>query len=99
MNTLSAEESAYVLKLDDLAEPQSDDISFKMIRRIPLTAWLLFLITAFFYIAILNFYQVASDMMQNTGKFISSDKAGLYMSVANSGGGSEQRTPPVTMAS
>ena len=53
----------------------------QMLKRIPLTAWLLFLITAFFYIAILNFYQVASDMMQNTGKFISSDKAGLYMSV------------------
>ena len=61
----------------------SDNISFhdRMPKRIPLTAWLLFLITAFFYIAILNFYQVASDMMQNTGKFISSDKAGLYMSV------------------
>jgi fucose permease len=85
MNTLSAEESAYVLKLDEMAEPASDDISFKMIKRIPLTAWLLFLITAFFYIAILNFYQVASDMMQNTGKFISSDKAGLYMSVAEAG--------------
>lgn len=83
MSTLSAEEAIYVKKLDVLAEPVSDDISFKMIARIPLTAWLLFIITAFFYVAILNFYQVASDLMQNTGKFVSADTAGLYLAIPN----------------
>lgn len=39
--------------------------------------------TAVFYVAILNFYQVASDMMQNTGDMISSDLAGLYMAIPN----------------
>jgi len=83
MSTLSEEETAYVLKLDELNEPTNDDISFKMITRIPLPAWILFLITATFYVAILNFYQVASDMMQNTGEKISQDLAGKYMAIPN----------------
>ena len=50
MSTLSEEEAVYVRRLDELAEPVGDDISFKMITRIPGTAWLLFLITAVFYV-------------------------------------------------
>lgn len=50
MSTLSEEEAIYVRRLDELAEPVGDDISFKMITRIPGTAWLLFLITAVFYV-------------------------------------------------
>jgi MFS family permease len=96
MTTLSAEEAAYVLKLDSIAEPvaEANDGSLgafvkfwvselKMLTRIPVTAWLLFLICAVFYVAILNFYQVASDMMQNTGRKISSDTAGLIMAIPN----------------
>jgi MFS family permease len=92
MSTLSAEEAVYVLKLDAIAEPPTEleksglkaSVIFlmnemRMLGRIPLTAWLLFVITAVFYVAILNFYQVASDMMQNTGDYISDDLAGLYM--------------------
>ncbi len=71
MSTLSVEEVAYVLKLDALAEPEQaatdgslkSFLSFwvselKMLTRIPATAWLLFVICAVFYVAILNFYQV-----------------------------------------
>jgi MFS family permease len=83
MNTLSNTEQEYVKKLDELYEPAADDISFKMIRRIPADAWLLFAITTFFYMAILNFYQVASDIMQNTGGFISPDTASLYTAIPN----------------
>lgn len=83
MSTLSSEEAAYVRKLDEMNEPTSDDISFKMIRDIPGMAWLLFIITAVFYVAILNFYQVASDMMQHTGHHISAKTAGLYMAIPN----------------
>lgn len=81
--TLSSEEASYVRALDDANEPTSDDISFAMVRRIPGSAWLLFLITSMFYVAILNFYQVASDMMQNTGDCISGNTAGLYMAIPN----------------
>jgi len=96
MSTLSQEEATYVLKLDSIAEPVSEatDGSFssfikfwvselKMLTRIPATAWLLFVICAVFYVAILNFYQVASDMMQHTGRHISSDTAGLFMAIPN----------------
>lgn len=65
-----------------LPEPTSDDISLAMVRRIPASAWLLFAITGVFYVAILNFYQVASDMMQHT-LGVSAKTAGLYMAIPN----------------
>jgi len=55
----------------------------RMLLRIPVTAWLLFLICGIFYVAILNFYQVASDILQKTGNHISQDTAGLYLAIPN----------------
>ncbi len=82
MSTLSEEEAAYVLKLDAIAEPEQaatdgslkSFLSFwvselKMLTRIPATAWLLFVICAVFYVAILNFYQVRKNTACNIVHF------------------------------
>jgi len=65
-------------------EVKNDEmISWKHILRFPLAAWLIFLITVAFYIGILTFYAVASDIMQNTGKHFPAKTATLFISIPN----------------
>jgi len=42
-----------------------DEVRLSDIKKFPLAAWLLFLITLCFYVAILTFFTVASEIMQN----------------------------------
>jgi len=58
-------------------------IKVKDILQIPLAAWLLFFICLFFYIGVLTFYTVASDIMQNTGNYYSPDTATMFISIPN----------------
>lgn len=53
------------------------------IAQFPAAAWLLFLICLFFYVAVLTFYTVASDIMQKTGRKYSDDTASLFISIPN----------------
>jgi len=57
--------------------------SLTHVRFFPAPAWLLMLITMIFYIAVLVFYQVASDIMQNTGKHYSPTTASYFISIPN----------------
>jgi MFS family permease len=58
-------------------------VTLKHITRIPLPAWLLYLTCAFFYVAVLTFYAVASKIMQETGHRYSPETATLFISIPN----------------
>eukprot|EP00276_Gloeochaete_wittrockiana_P025267 CAMPEP_0184370298 /NCGR_PEP_ID=MMETSP1089-20130417/162740_1 /TAXON_ID=38269 ORGANISM="Gloeochaete wittrockiana, Strain SAG46.84" /NCGR_SAMPLE_ID=MMETSP1089 /ASSEMBLY_ACC=CAM_ASM_000445 /LENGTH=555 /DNA_ID=CAMNT_0026712879 /DNA_START=102 /DNA_END=1769 /DNA_ORIENTATION=+ len=57
--------------------------SLMHVRFFPLPAWNLMLTTMIFYIAVLVFYQVASDIMQNTGQMYSPTTASYFISIPN----------------
>jgi len=67
VNTVKAEEP-----------PKCSDV-----RYFPLSAWLLMLICLFFYICVLTFYTVASDIMQKTGRHYDDATATLFLSIPN----------------
>jgi MFS family permease len=51
------------------------------IAQFPKSAWFLFLVCCFFYQGVLTFYQVASDIMQNTGNRYDPNTASLFVSI------------------
>jgi len=71
------------------AEKDTDDanvdppVSLSQIKLFPIEAPILFLVCMFFYIGVLNFYQVASKIMQETGSKYSNDTASLFLSIPN----------------
>jgi len=68
----------------DEVEEAEELPSMSFIRYFPISAWLLFLICLFFYIGVLVFYQVASDIMQHSGSHTySAETASLYISIPN----------------
>jgi Na+/melibiose symporter-like transporter len=64
--------------------PDDEKPSLTHVRFFPLPAWNLMLITMIFYIAVLVFYQVASDIMQNTGVHkYSATTASYFLAIPN----------------
>ncbi len=55
---------------DQLANTANDEVSITHIRYFGASAWLLMIICLFFYVGVLVFYQVASKIMQKTGKMV-----------------------------
>lgn len=64
-------------------QASDEAISFKHILRFPLSTWIIYGVCVFFYIGILTFYTVASDIMQHTGRKYSEDTATLFTSIPN----------------
>lgn len=60
-----------------------EEVKLSHITQFPLSAWLLYLICLFFYVGVLAFYEVASDIMQHTGGHFSKDAATLMVSIPN----------------
>lgn len=67
------------------AAPEAEEQlpSLAHVLAFPLSAWLLFLICAFFYQGVLTFYQVASDIMQKTGHRFEPNTASMFLSIPN----------------
>lgn len=57
--------------------------SLTHVKYFPLPAWFVMLATMLFYIAVLVFYQVASDIMQHTGKMYSATTASYFLAIPN----------------
>lgn len=66
---LDLEESESSLGGDELLTEVEEEMSITHVRRFPLRAWILFLNCMIFYNAILTFYAVASDIIQNAGPY------------------------------
>ncbi len=62
---------------------EEQHVSLADIGKFPLPAWILFLICVFFYQGVLTFYQVASKIMQETGKHYNADTASLFLAIPN----------------
>jgi len=64
---------------------QADEevVSWRHILRFPVSSWIIYGICVFFYIGVLTFYTVASDIMQHTGRRFSEDTATLFISIPN----------------
>lgn len=56
-------------------------LQFSHIREIPLNAWILCLIYTFFYIAVVIFFQVASDILINTGHRYDKETAPKFLAI------------------
>lgn len=54
---------------EDKPKEEEQKVSLSQVRLFPLTAWLLFLNTLFFYCGLFSFLTVASDLIQNQGPF------------------------------
>ena len=78
---LPAEQRRWVAAQDRAHEPKQDAVSIRDIRRFPVEAWLLFVITVFFYIGVLTFYTVAQDILTQSGRKYSAEEADLYISI------------------
>ncbi|KAL6079765.1 MFS domain-containing protein [Balamuthia mandrillaris] len=61
----------------------TEKISFRHITRFPGSTYIIYFICVFFYIGILTFYTVASDIMQHTGVQYSETTATLFLSIPN----------------
>src|SRR5687767_12425331 len=81
LRALSPAEQAYIAAEDEKHEPTNDEVNLKDIRFFPAQAWLLYLITMFFYIAILTFNTVAQSILTKTGNKYDDQTAGIYMSI------------------
>ena len=65
-------------------EKKDDDLpQLSQIFSFPKSAWILFLICCFFYQGVLTFYQVASKIMQETGRRFSPTVASSFLSIPN----------------
>jgi MFS family permease len=64
-------------------QASEETISFRHILRFPFSTWIIYGICVFFYIGVLTFYTVASDIMQHTGHQFSEDTATLFISIPN----------------
>jgi MFS family permease len=62
---------------------EKEVISLLYIRFFPLQSWLTFLICVFFYMSVLTFYTVASDIMQNTGRKWGDNEATFFLFIPN----------------
>jgi len=58
-------------------------LSLLQVFRFPLATWFIYFICVFFYVGVLTFYTVASDIMQKTGSKYSEDIATLFISIPN----------------
>mgnify|MGYP001111321991 CR=1 FL=1 len=68
---------------DGSAAAGEDQVSLSDIAKFPLKAWVIFLICVFFYQGVLTFYQVASKIMQETGRHYSPKTASLFLAIPN----------------
>jgi len=64
-------------------KPSGETISLRHISRFPLPAWFIFFICMFFYIGVLTFYTVASDILQHTGAKYAPTEATFFLSIPN----------------
>lgn len=64
-------------------QASDEAISWRHILNFPLSTWIIYGICVFFYIGVLTFYTVASDIMQHTGRKFSEDTATLFISIPN----------------
>ncbi|KNC56071.1 major facilitator superfamily transporter domain-containing protein 1 [Thecamonas trahens ATCC 50062] len=69
--------------VEEESEDDGETISWAHIKAIPLPAWFIFIICAFFYVGVLTFYTVGSKIMQETGHKYSSTTATLFLSIPN----------------
>jgi len=60
---------------------ETQESLFRQIVTIPFPAWVLFFICMFFYVGVLTFNTVASQIMQNTGKMYKEETATLYLAI------------------
>jgi len=60
-----------------------EKISIRHIFAFSIPVWVIFLLCVFFYMAILSFYTVASDIYQNSGFEYSPTKASLFIFIPN----------------
>jgi len=58
-------------------------ISILHVFKFPLATWFLYFICVFFYVGVLSFYTVASDIIQNTGAKYNENIATLFLSIPN----------------
>jgi len=68
-------------------KPQSgaeeDEFRVEAILKFPLSAWMIYLICMIFYISVLTFYAVASDILQNTGFQYTPTDASKFLAIPN----------------
>jgi len=64
-------------------ESKKEEVSFRFILRFPLSSWLIFLITLFFYVSVLTFYTVASTIIQRLPEEYSPNTASLFLFIPN----------------
>jgi MFS family permease len=58
-------------------------VQLRDLKRFPVSAWFLWMICGFFYVAVLSFYTVASAILQNVGHKYSPETATLFLSIPN----------------
>lgn len=58
-------------------------MSLLQVFRFPISTWFIYFICVFFYVGVLTFYTVASDIMQKTGAKYSENIATLFISIPN----------------
>jgi MFS family permease len=70
-------------------QPKEDEsflqilLSLLQVFKFPVATWFIYFICVFFYIGVLTFYTVASDIMQKTGSKYSENIATLFISIPN----------------
>jgi len=62
---------------------EKEVISIMHVREFSIQSWLIFLICVLFYVSVLTFYTVASDIMQNTGQQFSAETATFFLFIPN----------------
>jgi len=65
------------------SDKTGDDVQIKHILDFPIQSWIIFFICVFFYVAILTFYTVASDIMQHTGNKYDPNTATFFLLIPN----------------
>eukprot|EP01134_Creolimax_fragrantissima_P002514 CFRG2514T1 len=65
------------------ADVVEEKVSLKHILRLPWATWLNFAVCFTFYIGILTFYAVASDIMQKTGQHYDPQTASFFLAIPN----------------
>jgi MFS family permease len=58
-------------------------LSLLQVFKFPISTWFIYFICVFFYVGVLTFYTVASDIMQKTGAKYSENIATLFISIPN----------------
>lgn len=80
---LEQPESNGALQQEQEEAPEPEEIKLSDIKKFPLASWILFFMCLLMYVAIMTFYSVASDILQNTGNKYSSRTASTFLSIPN----------------